>query len=110
MTSSDSPYPRVLTWMTVVAVRLQRRDCRVGRAAPNCHRTPSSGSGATDRPTAKAVWIIDLPEDDGPTHLMHHRPGFACSCDDLKISGAVNKTFTANYRQVMLRRNMLQHN
>jgi hypothetical protein len=56
---------------------------------------PRWGSGATDRPTAKAVWIIDLPEDNGPTHLMHQRPGFACSCDDLKTSGAVNKTFTA---------------
>jgi len=56
---------------------------------------PRRGSGATDRPTAKAVWIIDRPGDNGPTHLMHHRPGFACSCDDLETSGAVNKTFAA---------------
>jgi hypothetical protein len=31
--------------MTVVALRCRRRDCRVGRAAPKCHRTPNQTIG-----------------------------------------------------------------
>jgi hypothetical protein len=33
---------------------------------------PQRGSGATGRPAAKTVWIIDSPGHTEPIHLMHH--------------------------------------
>jgi hypothetical protein len=54
---------------------------------------PRRGERRTDRRAAKAVWILELPGRSGTIHLMHHCPGFACSCHDLKTSGAVHKSF-----------------
>jgi hypothetical protein len=51
------------------------------------------GEQRTDRRVAKAVWILELPGRSGTIHLMHHCPGLACSCHDVKTSGAVDTSF-----------------
>jgi hypothetical protein len=55
--------------------------------------SPPAGERRTDRRAAKAVWILELPGSSGTIHLMHHCPGFACSCHDVKTSGAVHTSF-----------------
>jgi hypothetical protein len=62
-------------------------------SAPTPGVSPPSGERRTDRPAAKAVWILELPGRSGTIHLMHHCRGFACSCHDLKTSGAVHTSF-----------------
>ena len=58
-------------------------------------RSPPRHQRRTDRRAAKAVWILELPGRSGTIHLMHHCPGFACSCHDLSTFGAVHKSFIA---------------
>ena len=60
----------------------------MGRA----RRQSPGGERHTDR-RAATVWILELPGGSGTIHLMHHCPGFACSCHDVKTSGAVHKSF-----------------
>jgi hypothetical protein len=64
-------------------------------SAPAPGISPPAGERRTDRRAAKAVWILELPSRSGTIHLMHHCPGFACSCHDLSTFGAVHKSFIA---------------
>jgi hypothetical protein len=72
---------------------------------------PRRGSGAVDRPAARAVGIIDSPDRTEPIHLMYH-------CRDIwilqecssKTAGRADNTSTDNYRRIARPRNLLPHN
>src|ERR1700739_550827 len=61
-------------------------------SAPAPGVSPPAGERRTDR-RAATVWILEVPGRTGTIHLMHHCPGFACSCHDVKTSGAVHESF-----------------
>jgi hypothetical protein len=98
--AGSTAHPRGFVSLRRVRPRGRERDsapgsraCRFIRRRDLGTRQISGGERRTDRRAAKAVWILELPGRSGTIHLMHHCLGFACSCHDVKTSGAVHTSF-----------------